>query len=88
MGNLIFTERAWSEYLYWQSQDKKTVKKINQLLQDIDRNGYSGIGLPEALKGNLSGYWSLRIDECNRVVYRITNGSTEIIQLKGHYDDK
>lgn len=88
MGNLIFTDKAWEDYIFWQTYDKKTVRRINQLLKDIDRNGYQGIGMPEALKGDLSGFWSRRIDDCNRIVYRIVNGAVEIVQLRGHYDDK
>lgn len=83
-----FTETAWGEYLYWQSQDKKTIRRINQLIQDIDRNYNKGIGKPETLKGSLSGWWSRRIDDTNRLVYRIKNGVIEISQCKGHYDDK
>ena len=87
MGKFQFSERAWSEYLYWQVQDKKTLKRINALLQDIERNGYSGIGKPEGLKGDLSGFWSRRIDDTNRIVYRQSGDVIEIIQCKGHYDD-
>ncbi|SDY72654.1 toxin YoeB [Proteiniborus ethanoligenes] len=83
-----FTEIAWQDYIYWQGQDKKTIKRINQLIQDIDRNHNEGIGKPEALKGNLSGWWSRRIDDKNRLVYRIQNNIIEIAQCKGHYDDK
>ena len=79
---------AWEDYLYWQKQDKKTLKRINQLLKDIDRNGNSGIGKPEPLKGDLSGYWSRRIDEINRLVYRISNNRIEILQCRSHYKDK
>jgi len=79
---------AWDDYLYWQTQDKKTLKRINTLLKDIDRNGYDGIGKPEPLTGNLSGYWSRRIDDCNRLVYRIKNNRIEIIQCGSHYRDK
>lgn len=86
MGKLIFTDRAWEEYLFWQMQDKKTLKRINALLKDIDRNGFEGIGKPEPLK-NQEGFWSRRIDETNRLVYQIFDGHTEIIQCKGHYDD-
>ena len=86
MGNFIFSEDAWGDYLYWQSQDKKTLKRINLILQDISRSGYEGIGKPEPLKGDLSGYWSRRIDDCNRIVYRIREGNIEIIQCKGHYE--
>lgn len=87
MGNLLFTENAWEEYLYWQTQDKKTLKRINQLLQDISRNGFEGIGKPEPLKGDFSGFWSRRIDETNRIVYRLSGENIEIIQCKGHYKD-
>ena len=87
MSNLLFTENAWEEYLYWQTQDKKTLKRINQLLQDISRNGFEGIGKPEPLKGDFSGFWSRRIDETNRIVYRLSGENIEIIQCKGHYKD-
>lgn len=88
MGNIVFSEQAWQEYLSWQTEDKKTLKRINQLLQDISRNGNEGMGKPEALKHNLSGYWSRRIDEKNRLVYRIAGENIEIIQCKNHYNDK
>jgi toxin YoeB len=78
-------DEAWNDYLYWQTQDKKTLKRINQLLLDIDRNGYIGIGKPEALKGEMQGYWSRRIDETNRLVYRIFEGRIEILQCRSHY---
>jgi len=81
-------DEAWEDYLYWQTQDKKTLRRINKLLQDIDRGGYSGIGKPEPLKNNLSGYWSREIDDCNRIVYRIKEGRIEIIQCGSHYRDK
>lgn len=83
-----FTEIAWQDYIYWQGQDKKTIKRINQLIQDIDRNHNEGIGKPEALKGNLSGWWSSRIDDKNRLVYRIQDNIIEIAQCRGHYGDK
>lgn len=85
---IYFTEIAWNDYIYWQNQDKKTIKRINQLIQDIDRNNNEGTGKPEALKGNLSGWWSRRIDDKNRLVYRIQDNIVEISQCKGHYDDK
>lgn len=85
MNKITFTSQAWEEYCYWQTQDKKTLKRINLLLQDISRNGFTGIGKPEPLKENLSGYWSRRIDETNRLVYRISDEYIEIIQCRGHY---
>ena len=81
-------DEAWEDYLFWQTRDKKTLKRINALLKDIDRNGFVGIGKPEPLVGNLSGYWSRRIDECNRIVYRIKDDRIEIIQCGTHYRDK
>ena len=84
--NKLWTDEAWNDYLYWLTQDKKTVRRINELLRDIDRNGYSGIGKPEPLKGSLSGWWSRRIDETNRLVYRIHDGNVEIAQCATHYE--
>ena len=81
-------DEAWDDYLHWQTQDKKTLKRINNLLKDIDRQPFSGIGKPEPLTGNLSGYWSRRIDELNRIVYRIKDSRVEIIQCGSHYRDK
>ena len=86
MSKISFSNRAWGEYCYWQTQDKKTLKRINILLQDIVRNSYSGIGKPEPLKDNLTGLWSRRIDDANRIVYRITKDGLEVVQCKGHYD--
>jgi len=79
---------AWEDYLYWQSQDKKTLKRINNLLKDIDRNGYKCIGRPEALSGDLAGFWSVKIDDKNRIVFRIIDDNIEIIQCGSHYRDK
>lgn len=87
MADFRFSESAWEDYLYWQTQDKKTLKRINALLQDIARNGYTGLRKPEPLRGDLSGYWSRRIDDVHRLVYRISKDSVLIIQCKGHYDD-
>jgi len=67
----LWQDEAWEDYIYWQTQDKKTLKRINKLLQDIERNGYNGIGKPEPLRGDLSGLWSVKIDEKNRIVFRI-----------------
>lgn len=88
MSNLSFSEKAWQEYLYWQTQDKKTLRRINLLLQDIQRNCYDGIGKPEPLKDDLSGYWSRRIDDTHRLVYRVSGDIIEVLQCKGHYGDK
>lgn len=84
----LWDDNAWEEYLYWQTKDKKTLKKINQLLKDIDRNGYNCTGKPEPLKGSLAGYWSVRIDDKNRIVFRIENDNLEIMQCGSHYRDK
>ncbi len=84
----IWHDEAWDEYLYWQTQDKKTLKKINRLLSDIDRNGYHCTGKSEPLKGNLSGYWSVRIDEKNRIVFRIADDVLEIAECGSHYGEK
>jgi len=83
----IWFDEAWEDYVYWQTQDKKTLKRINDLIQDSKRNGYSGIGKPEPLKGEFSGFWSKRIDAINRFVYRIKDGEIEILSCKGHYDN-
>ncbi len=84
---LMWEDRAWEDYIYWQSQDKKTLKKINALIKDIQRNTYEGIGKPEPLKENLSGFWSRRIDDENRVVYYEQKGTVFILSCRGHYDD-
>ena len=86
MKKICFDE-AWDDYIYWQKQDKKALKKINSLLRDIERDNFDGIGKPEPLKGELSGFWSRRIDDTNRFVYRIKNGILEILSCRGHYDD-
>ncbi len=85
--NKLWSDRAWDEYLYWLSQDKRTIKKINDLVKDIERNGLSeGTGKPEALKYRKA--WSRRIDHANRLVYNIDeNGNLLIISCKGHYED-
>ena len=86
--NIYWDEKAWLEYLYWQTQEKKTLKRINNLLKDIDRNGYNCIGKPEPLKGELSGWWSVRIDEKNRLIFKIENEQIKINKCGTHYDDK
>lgn len=82
----IWFDEAWEDYLYWQSQDKKTLKRINLLIKDVERGNFDGLGKPEPLRGNLSGYWSRRIDDTNRLVYRIVGDTLEILSCKGHYD--
>ena len=84
---ILWEEKAWEDYCNWQMQDKKTLKKINLLIKDIQRNPFNGIGKPEALKENLSGYWSRRIDDSNRIVYTIRDDSVLVISCKGHYDN-
>ena len=84
---LKWDEDAWSDYLYWQTQDKKTLKRINALLTDIMRNPFDGIGKPEPLKYRQGYYWSRRIDETNRVVYKIEDDAVVIAAVRGHYDD-
>ena len=84
----IWQDAAWADYLYWQTQDKKTLKKINRLLQSIDRSGYDCQGQSEPLKGDLSGFWSVRIDVKNRIVFRIVDNHMEIAQCGSHYRDK
>lgn len=83
----IWFDEAWEDYLHWQTQDKKTLKRINKLLKDIEREQFDGIGKPEPLKGTMSGFWSRRIDDVNRLVYRIRGDVVEIVSCKGHYED-
>ena len=82
-----WTDDAWADYLYWQTQDRKTIKRINKLIEDIDRHPFTGIGKPEPLTGNWQGYWSRRIDEANRIVYKAEEAQLVIAQCGGHYDD-
>ncbi len=84
---IVWFEEAWEDYVYWQTQDKKTIKRINKLIKDVKRNGYEGIGKSEPLKGEFSGFWSRRIDDVNRLVYRLRDGNLEILSCKGHYND-
>lgn len=85
MPNISFSEKAWEDYIYWQSQDKKTLKRINALLKDTSRSPFEGIGKPEPLKENLSGYWSRRIDDTNRLVYSISGDIIEVVSCRDHY---
>ena len=84
---LLWEDRAWEDYLYWQMQDKKTLKRINLLINDIKRTPFEGIGKPEPLRGSLSGYWSRRIDETNRIVYFLKDNVIYVISCRGHYED-
>ena len=83
---LLWEESAWDDYCYWQMEDKKILKRINMLIKDIQRGSFDGIGKPEPLKGNWSGWWSRRIDDTNRIVYREKDGAIIIASCKGHYD--
>ena len=83
-----FSDRGFEDYMYWQTQDKKTLRRINNLLQDIDRNGYNCIGKPEPLKGELTCWWSVRINEKNRLIFKIENEIIEISQCRSHYGEK
>lgn len=84
--NKLWTDDAWNDYLYWSTQDKKTLKRINQLLKDIDRNQFDGIGKPEPLKYELQGFWSRRIDDNNRLIYKVENDNIVILHCRGHYE--
>lgn len=82
---LSFTDAAWQDYLYWQNQDRKTLKRINKLIEDILRGPFAGIGKPEALKANLSSFWSRRIDNEHRVVYAVDEAAVTILACRYHY---
>ncbi|MEG1514703.1 MAG: Txe/YoeB family addiction module toxin [Clostridia bacterium] len=84
--NKSFTDLAWADYLYWEQTDKKTFRRINQLIKDIDRNGNSGIGKPEPLGYELQGFWSRRIDSEHRLVYTIMENTIHIVQCRYHYE--
>ncbi|MBR1826731.1 MAG: Txe/YoeB family addiction module toxin [Clostridia bacterium] len=86
--NKLFTQNAWQDYLYWQSEDRKTLKRVNALIKDIERNGNQGIGKPEPLTGDLSGFWSRRINEKDRLVYRIVGDEVQILACRYHYSDR
>lgn len=83
-----FTPNAWQDYLYWQGQGSKKLKKVNDLIEDVCRNGYEGLGKPEQLGDDLSGYWSRKINEKDRLVYRVTDEVAYFIACKTHYKDK
>jgi toxin YoeB len=82
-----FQDAGWDDYLHWQSQDRKTLRRINQLIKDAQRQPEAGLGKPEPLTGDLAGYWSRRVDQTNRLVYRVSEGVVEIVACRGHYGD-
>lgn len=83
----IFADNVWEDYIYWQTEDKKTLKKINNLIKDIERNGNEGIGKPESLKGDLSGYWSRRINDKDRLIYKLDNEKIYILACRTRYQE-
>lgn len=83
---LSWTKEAWADYVYWQGQDRKTLKRINKLISDAMRSPFDGIGKPEPLKENLSGFWSRRIDEANRLVYAVDDRRLTVISCRYHYE--
>jgi toxin YoeB len=86
--HVIFTPVAWEHYLYWQSHDRKTLERINSLIRDCQRDPFRGIGKPEPLKGELSWFWSRRIDEAHRLVYRVAARNLEIVACRYHYGNR
>lgn len=83
---MLFLPEGWEDYLYWQTQDKKTLRRINALIKDIQRSPFEGIGKPEPLKENFQGWWSRRIDEVNRIVYKAEAGRIVVAQCRTHYE--
>ncbi len=83
----VWTDIAWEDYLYWQANDRKILKRLNQLLKDIDRNAYEGIGKPEPLRYGRQGFWSRRIDEEHRLIYRVEGGQVIISSCRNHYEE-
>lgn len=86
--NKVFTDNGWKDYIYWETEDRKTLKRINTLIEDIARNGNEGIGKPEPLRDNLSGFWSRRINEKDRLIYKIEQDNIYILSCRYHYSDK
>ncbi len=82
-----WSDNGWEDYVFWQSQDRKTLKRINELLKDVERNPFNGKGKPEPLKAEWSGYWSRRINDHDRLIYRVVNEHIEIAACRSHYDD-
>ena len=82
----VFVDESWEDYLYWQKTDKQKLKRINELIKDIARNPFSGIGKPEPLKFKYAGFWSRRIDEEHRIIYRVVDDEIQIVNCRFHYD--
>ena len=82
----IWFDEAWADYLFWQAQDRAMLRRINLLIRDIERGAFEGLGKPEPLRGDLSGFWSRRIDEEHRLVYRVSGNVLEILSCRGHYE--
>ena len=85
--NKTWSDEGWEDYLYWQTQDRRTLKRVNELIKDIERDPFRGKGKPEPLRYEWQGYWSRRINEKDRIIYRIHNNQLEIAACKSHYDD-
>lgn len=85
--SIRFTPAAWGDYTWWQGQDKKTLRRINTLIESAARDPFAGIGKPEPLMGNMTGYWSRRIDDVHRLVYAVDDADLDVIACRGHYDD-
>jgi len=83
----VFNSESWKEYLYWQKTDKRILKKINELLRDVSRDPYQGLGKPEALKHDLAGFWSRRIDQEHRLVYRVAGDEIHVFSCRFHYEE-
>ncbi len=86
--NKLFTDSGWEDYLYWANEDRKTLRRINKLIEDISRNGNSGIGKPEPLTAELSGFWSRRINDKDRLIYKISGDDIYIISCRSHYGER
>jgi toxin YoeB len=86
--NTLFTDNEWQDYLYWETEDRKTLRRINKLLEDIDRNGNEGIGKPEPLSGNLAGFWSRRINDKDRLIYKNEGNNVYVLACRYHYEDR
>ena len=86
--NKLFTDNGWQDYLYWEAQDRKTLKRVNRLIEDISRNGNTGLGKPEPLTGPFAGFWSRRINDKDRLIYKLENETVIILACRFHYGDR